>query len=69
MKTLKFKTNINCGNCIQSVTPHLNALMDVDTWQVDTSDPNKILEVVSDTGNAEEVVAAVEKAGFRIEPV
>ena len=26
METLKFKTNINCGGCVKSVTPHLNQL-------------------------------------------
>ena len=67
MKTLKFKTNINCGNCIRSVTPHLNDLMDVDSWQVDTDNPDKILVVASDSGNIEEVINAVEKAGFKIE--
>ena len=24
MKTIKFKTNINCGGCISKVTPFLN---------------------------------------------
>jgi copper chaperone len=24
MKTLQFKTNINCGGCIKAVTPTLN---------------------------------------------
>jgi hypothetical protein len=24
MKTLKFKTNINCGGCLAKVTPFLN---------------------------------------------
>ena len=69
MTTLKFKTNINCGNCIRSVSPHLNALMDVDSWKVDTENAEKVLEVISDTGNAQEVIDAVEKAGFRIEEV
>jgi copper chaperone len=66
MKTLKFKTNINCSNCVRTVTPHLNALMDVESWSVDTENPEKILSVESDTGDAKEVVEAVEKAGFEI---
>lgn len=69
MATLQFKTNINCGNCIRTVTPHLNALMDIDTWSVDTDNPEKILTVESDTGNVEEVLEAVEKAGFEIATV
>ena len=69
MTTIKFKTNINCGNCIKSVTPHLNTLMDVENWSVDTENPEKILEVESETGNADEVIDAVRNAGFEIELV
>ena len=31
MKTVKYKTNINCGSCLKSVTPFLNELANVDT--------------------------------------
>jgi hypothetical protein len=34
---------------------------------VDTANPNKILTVSSDTLSAEQVVQAVEKAGFKIQ--
>ena len=72
MKTLKFKTNINCGSCIKSVTPALNALDNIDLWKVDTDNPDKILEV---TLNDEEeksedvIIKAVEGAGFKIEKI
>lgn len=69
MKTLKFKTNINCGNCVRTVTPHLNGLMDVESWSVDTDNPEKILSVESETGDQNEVVEAVTQAGFTIEPI
>ncbi|MEY4465215.1 MAG: hypothetical protein RLZZ465_845, partial [Bacteroidota bacterium] len=36
MTTLQFNTNINCGNCIKSVTPFLNALESIEAWEVDT---------------------------------
>lgn len=45
MNQIQFKTNINCGGCIKSVTPFLNALDDLDAWQVDTAVPEKILTV------------------------
>lgn len=68
MKTYKFKTNINCGSCIKSVTPHLNELDIVESWQVDTSDPDKILTVeIEDAGGVSEVKEAVASAGFKIE--
>jgi copper chaperone len=67
MKTLQFKTNINCGGCIKSVTPTLNQEAGAGNWQVDTANPDKILTVTSDQLTAEQVVQAVEKAGFRIQ--
>ena len=67
MKVSKFKTNINCEGCIKSVTPHLNELDNVESWQVDINDPDKILRVELEEGNEQEVMDAVEKAGFSIE--
>ena len=69
MNTYRFKTNINCGGCVKNVTPYLNELDDVDTWKVDTDNPDKVLEVVLDEGGPEQVEIAVKKAGFRIEMV
>jgi copper chaperone CopZ len=67
MKQVKFKTNINCGNCIKSVTPYLNLVDTIDTWQVDTDDPDKILTVkLEEDGTPEDVKRAVEDAGFKI---
>ena len=67
METLKFKTNINCGNCIKSVTPFLNELDEVEFWKVDTENPDKVLEVKIEVGNEKMVVEAVKEAGFKIE--
>ena len=69
MKTVRFKTNINCGNCITSVTPFLNALDNVDLWKVDTENPDKILEVELDDENADAVIEAVQKAGYNIQKI
>ncbi len=72
MNTLQFKTNINCGNCIKSVTPFLNALETVDRWQVNTELSDKILSVETDESETEvtqQVMQAVQEAGFRIESI
>jgi len=47
MNQIQFKTNINCGGCIKSVTPFLNALDDIDAWQVNT----EVAEKNSNRGN------------------
>lgn len=69
MSTLRFKTTINCGNCIRAVTPTLNEEVGADNWQVDTANPDKILTVTSAQATAAQVVKAVEEAGFEIQPL
>ena len=66
MKTLTFKTTINCGGCVKAVTPNLDRLEEVESWQVDTDHPDKILNVESTTGDRQPVIEAVQKAGFEI---
>ena len=67
MKTVKYKTNINCGGCINSVTPFLNELDNIDSWKVDIQNPDKILQINLEDENEKTVIEAVEKAGFEIE--
>jgi copper chaperone CopZ len=69
MNTLKFKTNINCGGCIKAVTPHLETIQEINSWNVDTSHPDKILTVITDTLSVEKVKQAVQFAGFKIVPL
>ncbi|MBL4938977.1 MAG: hypothetical protein JKY16_01590 [Lutibacter sp.] len=64
---VKFKTNINCGNCVNSVTPFLNEVDNIDLWKIDTNNPHKILEVQLDNQNKNTIIEAVIKAGFEIE--
>lgn len=69
MNTLKFKTNIKCGNCVAAVTPHINALSGIDSWVVDLKDPNRTLTVKTDEADAETVKNAVDTAGYKAEAV
>lgn len=66
-KTLKFKTNINCGGCVAKVTPFLNEAEGVCHWDVDTVNKDKILSVHSEGITEEEVIQKVQDAGFIIE--
>lgn len=69
MKTLQFKTNIKCGGCISTVTPFLNAEKEIEKWQVDTANPNKVLTVEGENLAEHNVIDAIKKAGFQIEPL
>jgi copper chaperone len=68
MKTLTFKTNIKCSGCIARVTPALNNTEGIDNWSVNILTPDKILTVETETLEAPDIVAAVEKAGFTANP-
>jgi len=68
METLKFKTNIKCGGCIATVTPHLDALQGVGQWEVDTNVADKVLTVKGESSSlTAQVVSTLEKAGFKAE--
>ena len=65
MQTIKLKTNIMCSSCIAKVTPNLNEVAGETNWKVDIQNPNKTLTVNGGGITEEEVIQAVEKAGFK----
>jgi len=69
MKTLKFKTNVNCGGCIATVTPYLNKLSGLDKWSVDTSNPNKILTVETADLDPAVIIDTLKEAGYKGEVI
>lgn len=69
MKTLKFKTNIKCSGCVAAVTPFLNKAVGAGHWQVDVQNPDKILTTETDTATLADIRQAIEKAGYKAEPL
>ena len=67
MKKAVYKTNINCGNCLSTVTPFLNELKEVSEWSVDLSSKDRLLTVKAENIDSDRVVQAVEQAGFKAE--
>ena len=65
MNTLKFKTNVNCGGCIATVTPFLNQVKGIAKWSFDTSNPMKILTVEPAGIHPEEIIETLKKAGYQ----
>jgi len=65
--TLTYKTNINCGGCIEKVTPYLEGESRIKHWRVNTDDPSKILTVEVEAMDSGEVMSLVQEAGFQIE--
>lgn len=67
MKTNKYKTNINCDNCVAKVRDHINDVHGVSTWEVNTASKDKVLTVNGEDFKEEELKRAVKDAGFEIE--
>ena len=67
MKTIKFKTNINCGACIAKVKPFLDTVPNMESWEVDTANPEKTLTAKGKGLQAGDVIAQVKQAGYQIE--
>jgi copper chaperone CopZ len=68
METKKFKTNIKCTGCIATVTPFLNEAVGEQKWEVDLTDPSRVLTVKTES-DKHVVVEALEKAGYKAEPI
>lgn len=69
MKTLRFKTNILCEQCVAKVTPFLNRKEGIRSWSIDTSVSDKILTVETEELEAEDIVKTVRRTGFTIEEI
>lgn len=67
MKKISYKSNINCSGCVARVSPVLNDLRSIKTWEVNTEDPDKLLTIESEDEVTDEVKLALRKVGFKIE--
>ena len=67
MKTIRVKTNIMCGSCLEKVTPVFNEEFGKENWKVDIQNPKKILTVTFENIDEKDVINAVEKAGYQAE--
>lgn len=69
MYALTFKTNIKCSGCIAKATPFLDKVVGKDNWEVDLTNPDKVLRIEADDAiTTMEIIAAVAEAGYKAEP-
>lgn len=66
---LTFKTTLKCGGCEDKVRPLLNALDQIQEWNVDLTVNPKTITVKGENIDASEIIATIEKAGFKAELV
>lgn len=69
MKTLKFKTNIECSSCEARVKPFLDKKEGIVSWHVDTDHADKILTVETETLEAKDVIKTIKRTGFAAEEI
>lgn len=68
-KVLQFKTNLNCGGCVSKVKSDLDHANGISEWNVDTGHSDKILTVKSEGVTKDEIVAILQRRGFKAEPI
>jgi copper chaperone len=66
---MKFKSNINCQNCVAKVKNTLDGLVGENAWKVDIDNPAKILEVSNKAISPSEVVNKLKRIGFIAEEI
>jgi copper chaperone len=70
MDALTFKTTIKCSGCVAKATPYLNKVAGEDNWEVDITNPDKLLHIETDKEiKPEDVIEALKEAGYKAEPV
>jgi len=65
MTEYKFKTTINCGNCLSKVSPILDKEAGLSNWEVDLKHNDRILTVQTSMLTPDDIVQIVQKTGFK----
>jgi copper chaperone len=64
METLKFKTSLKCGGCVSAIKSEMDELKGVAKWEVDLTQPVKILSVEGEHLNESEIIDVLKEAGY-----
>lgn len=69
MKTMEFKTDLKCNGCIERITPGMNSLEDIVSWDVDLTKPVKILRVESLNEIESKIISVLREKGYTCEKI
>ncbi|MGV3508925.1 MAG: hypothetical protein ACO1N7_06505 [Sphingobacteriaceae bacterium] len=64
---LVFKTNLRFKRDIEKVKPLLEKLTNIENWNIDRDDIDKVLRVQSSTVCSEQIVDIIKSAGYACE--
>jgi copper chaperone len=60
----KFKTNLQCRNCVRAVSGFFQEVSGIISWEVDTDHPDKVLTIIGNGVSTDVVLKALDEAGF-----
>lgn len=69
MTELLFKTNLKCSGCIAKITPFLNGEKQIEEWNVDLENPDRVLSIKTESFSPESVKELLKKAGYNAEEI
>ena len=64
MEEFKFKTTLKCEGCEEKVTEGLNAIDEIEEWEVDLESADKTLTVTASADVEDKIRAVFEAKGF-----
>ncbi len=67
MKVSVFKTNIQFKKQVQQLTPLLNSVSDINRWNIDLHDRDKVLRIEADRHLFAEITKLIKQAGYHCE--
>lgn len=62
----KFRTNLRCRGCVNTISPLLNAAPGIRSWAADVENPDKVLTVEGDDVSGDRVNGLLGRAGYQV---
>ena len=69
MTTLRFKTNIKCNGCIQTVTPFLSRIKEIKEWNIDLTSSERTLTIDGIDIQPAVIISTLDQAGYKAEQI
>jgi copper chaperone len=69
MMTTEFKTSLKCNGCVERITPGMNALEGIISWDVDLTIPVKILKVETLKDIETKIISVLAEKGYTCEKI
>lgn len=66
MNTLKLKTDLRCGACVQGITPLMDAEPGIRKWNADVVSPDKVITVEGDGITAARIDSLLNQKGYHV---